>query len=551
MGRVAKNLKNIAEVASELGVHAESLTFYGKWKAKIDPRSLGGRIGDQPQGILVLVTAMTPTPLGEGKTVTAIGLAMGLHRLGKKSIVCLRQPSLGPTFGLKGGAAGGGKCTVEPMQDINLHFTGDIDAISSAHNLLAAMVDNHIFQGNQLGIDPGSITWPRVVDMNDRALRRITVGVGEAKEGVQHEGAFMITAASEVMAVHGLSRDYSDLKKRLGRIIIGYSKKGVPISAAQLKAEGAMAALVRDALEPNLVQTAEGTPALVHGGPFANIAHGTASMISIGLGLRLADYCVVEAGFASDLGMEKFVDIVTRAGGFEVNVVVVVASVKALRYHGGVPKDSLESPDSRAVMKGLENLAKHIENVRLCGLTPIVAINRFPTDSEEEIRQVIDFCREQGVSSAISTAFAVGGEGATELAERVVESARLGEKSHPLYPVEGSVEDKVATIVGKIYGGDGVDYEPSAKEGIATISKLGLTNLPVCIAKTPLSLSDDQTKTGRPRGFRVRVHKTKPAAGAGFNIVYMGDIVTMPGLPKVPLAEQIGLSDDGEISGLR
>ncbi len=544
-------MKPIVEVASELGVPEESLTLRGPWMAKIDPESLGGIGVGSTKGRLVLVTAMTPTPLGEGKTVTAIGLGMALHLAGKKAVVCVRQPSLGPTFGLKGGAAGGGRCTVEPMQEINLHFTGDIDAISSSHNLLSAMIDNHIFQGNQLGIDNKRITWPRVVDMNDRALRRIVVGIGEVKEGVQHEAGFMITAASEVMAIHGLSSGYADLKERLGRIIVAFDREGGPVTASMLKAAGAMSVLLKDAFAPNLVQTVEGTPALVHGGPFANIAHGTSSLISIKLGLKLADYCVVEAGFASDLGAEKFVDIVARIGGLEVNVAVLVATVKALKYHGGVPKEALESQNATAVRAGLQNLAKHVENVRELGLVPVVALNRFPSDSKEEIGVVEEFCKGEGLSFAVSTCFADGSAGAVDLAREVEAAAGLERKSRPLYAFEQTVQEKLDIIVRKIYGGAGVEFEPAAAEDLLEMEKLGMADRPVCVAKTPLSLSDDQTKIGRPSGFVCRVQRIRAAAGAGFVIAYMGDIVTMPGLPKNPLAEQIDLSEDGSISGLR
>jgi formate--tetrahydrofolate ligase len=544
-------MRPIVEVARELGITENALTLHGNWTAKVDPGWIN-RLGSKPgRGALVLVTAITPTPSGEGKTVTAIGLGMALHKLGKKSIVCIRQPSLGPTFGLKGGAAGGGRCTVEPMQDINLHFTGDIDAIGSAHNLLSAMVDNHIFEGNQLGIDSGRLTWPRVLDVDDRALRRVMVGLGETRQGVQHESNFVITAASEIMAIHGLSRDYADLKERLGRVIVGYTVGSEPVTAAHLKAQGAMAVLLRDAMAPNLVQTVEGTPAFIHGGPFANIAHGTSSLVSTLLGLKLADYCVIESGFATELGVEKFVDIVARIGSFDVNVAVLVVTVKALRYHGGVPKDALESPNARAVTIGLENLAKHVENIRAFGLTPVVAINKFPTDSEDEMRQIMGFCGARNLPHAVSTTFADGGEGATELAQRVINAAKLGERSHPIYSLDKTIEAKLDVIVREIYGGAGVEYEPAAREDITLISRLGLASLPICVAKTHLSLSDDHTKVGRPRGFICKVKRLIPAAGAGFIIAHMGDIATMPGLPKAPLAEQMSLSDDGVISGLR
>lgn len=498
-----------------------------------------------------MVTAMTPTPSGEGKTVTTIGLGMGLRRLGKKSIVCLRQPSLGPIFGVKGGAAGGGRCTVEPMQDINLHFTGDINAVGSAHNLLSAMLDNHVFHGNELGLDSEMLTWPRAVDMNDRALRRIVVGMGETRRGVQHENSFVITAASEIMAIHGLSKDYADLRSRLERVIVGYGGDRRPVTAEQLKAAGAMAVVLKESLAPNLVQTAEGTPALVHGGPFANIAHGTSSLTSILLGLKVADYCVVESGFASDLGAEKFIDMVTRTGGFDVSVAVIVVTVRALRFHGGVAKDALESPNLKAVAVGLDNLAKHVENMGKFGLTPVVAINEFPSDSEGEIGQVREFCRERGLPCAVSTAFTDGSEGAIELSKSVVDAAELREKGRPIYSLGMSIEEKLDLLTREVYGGTGVDYEQDALEDIVLISRLGLAGQPICVAKTPLSLSDDPKKIGRPNGFKCRVHHVRPAAGAGFNIAYMGEVTTMPGLPKVPLAEQMDLTGDGMISGLR
>ncbi|MDA4123295.1 MAG: formate--tetrahydrofolate ligase [Thaumarchaeota archaeon] len=543
-------MRPIGDVAADLGIPAGSLETYGEWKAKLD-LTLVPKLSEPLRGKLILITGMTPTPFGEGKTVTAIGVGMGLAKLGKRAAISVRQPSLGPTFGVKGGAAGGGRCTVEPMQDINLGFTGDIDAIGAAHNLLAAMVDNHIFHGNALGIDSDAISWPRVLDMNERALRAIRVGLGETKQGVEHDSSFMITAASEVMAALGLSRDYADLKARLGRIIVATNKRGEPVTAADLKAVGAMAALLKRALRPNLVQTAEGTPALVHGGPFGNIAHGTSSIASILLGLRYADYTVVEAGFATDLGAEKFVDIVTRTTGVPVDAAVIVATVKALRYHGGVDKNRLDDPNAEAVARGIENLAKHVENVRLYGLTPIVALNRFPSDTDEEVALVFEFSRTVNVPFAVSTAFADGGEGATRLAELVVAAAAKGEKSRPVYSLGAKTAEKIEKVVRDVYGGKEVKYEPRALDDLERISKLGLDSNPICVAKTPLSFSDDAGKLGRPRGFTVTVKKVRAAAGAGFNVVYMGDIVTMPGLPSHPLAEEIDLSDDGTITGLR
>jgi formate--tetrahydrofolate ligase len=542
-------LKSVIQVAEELGIPQDSLNLYGKWKAKIAFEAVRNLTRTR-RGKLILVTAMTPTPFGEGKTVTAIGLGMGLAKLGHRSVVCLRQPSLGPVFGIKGGAAGGGKSTVEPMQDINMGFTGDINALGVAHNLLAAVIDNHLFQGNELGIDWRTINWPRTMDMNDRSLRSTVIGLGGKTDGIPRQDGFIITAASEVMAILCLSRGYADLKERLGKITIGYARDGKPVHAADLKVVGAMAAVLKDALEPNLVQTAEGTPALIHGGPFANIAHGTASLVSIQLGLSLADYCVVEAGFGSDLGAEKFVDIASRVGGLNVDAAMVVASIRALRYHGGVVKTQVNAPNPGAVKKGLGNLGKHIENVRSLGPMPIVALNKFQSDSEEEIQLVERFCRTQGIPFAISTVFEEGGQGAVELARQAASAANQGQQSHPIYPLEAPIEQKLEAIAGAIYGAKGVDYSQDAKKDIQRLNSLGLVNEPVCVAKTPLSLTDDPNKIGRPREFNVLVRRLHAATGAGFNIAYMGDIVVMPGLPKVPAAENIKLSDDGIVSGV-
>jgi len=543
-------MKPITEVAEELGISQDALKLYGRWKAKIGFETVKELTEKSRRGKLILVTAITPTPYGEGKTVTAIGLGMGLSKLGYHSTVCLRQPSLGPVCGIKGGAAGGGRSTVEPMQDINLRFTGDIDAIGASHNLLAAMLDNHLFHGNELGIDWRTINWRRTVDMNDRALRRTIIGLGGRMDGVPREDGFMITAASEVMAILCLARDYADLKQRLGRIIVGYTNDGKPVEASQLKAVGAMAALLRDALEPNLVQTAEGTPAFVHGGPFANIAHGTASLVSILLGLSLADYCVVEAGFASELGAEKFVDIAARTGEFNVDAAVIVATVKALRHHGGSRKEDVSLPNPDAVKRGLRNLSKHIENVRTLGPMPVVALNKFQNDTKEEIQLVEQFCGSQGIPFAISTAFEQGGEGAVELAKQAVEGANKGQRSRPLYPLGAPVEQKLDAIVKDLYGGTGVEYSLDSKKDLERLSSLGFANVPVCVAKTPLSLSDDPVKLGRPREFNVQVRRLQVAAGAGFTIALMGDMVLMPGLPKAPAAENINLSDDGVVSGV-
>lgn len=491
---------------------------------------------------------MTPTPFGEGKTVTSVGLSMALNRLGHRSAVVLRQPSLGPVFGIKGGGAGGGRSTVEPMQEINLRFTGDIDAVATAHNLLAAMLDNHLFHGNELDIDPRRIVWQRTVDMDDRALRQIIIGLGGTHDGVPREDSFLITAASEIMAVVGMAVSYSDLKKRLGQMIVGYSRHGIPVSAAELNASGAMAAVLRDALQPNLVQTTEGTPALVHGGAFANVAQGTASIVSILLALQFAEFAIVEAGFGSDLGAEKFVDIVARAGGFSVDAAVVVVSVRALKHHGG---DGVASSESEALTKGFENLDKHLENMRLLGLPAIVAVNRFPTDSADEIARVRDYCTRQNVPCEVSTVFEEGGRGAETLAERVTESCRTPHLNKPVYEIQASIQDKLNAIVTGVYGGDGVDYTSSARDDLRLISKLGLEARTVCVAKTPLSLSDDQTRLGRPRSFRPLVRHLSPASGAEFTVAYMGDIVTMPGLPKHPAAEKIDLNSEGIIEGLQ
>jgi formate--tetrahydrofolate ligase len=543
-------MKPIIQIAEELGVPQDSLNLYGKWKAKISFEAVT-KLTKRRRGKLILVTAMTPTPFGEGKTVTAIGLAMGLRKLGHRPVVCLRQPSLGPVFGIKGGAAGGGKATVEPMQDINMRFTGDIDAIGVAHNLLAAIIDNHLFHGNQLEIDWRTINWPRTLDMNDRSLRSTIIGLGGKTDGIPRQDRFIITAASEIMAILCLSRDYADLKRRLNLITIGYTREGGrPVHASDLKVVGAMAAVLRDTLEPNLAQTIEGTPALIHGGPFANIAHGTASLISIQLGLSLADYCVVEAGFGSDLGAEKFVDIAARIGELNVDAAVVVASIKALRHHGGVQKTELNSPNLVAVKKGLGNLGKHIENVRTLGSKPIVALNKFRDDTEEETQLVAHFCRNQGIPFEISTVFEQGGQGAVELARQTVEAANMGHHNHPIYPVGAPIEQKLEAIVKDIYGGTGVEYSIDAKKDLERLSSLGLVNQPVCVAKTPLSLTDDPAKIGRPREFSVLVRRLHAATGAGFIVAHMGDIVVLPGLPKVPAAENINLSDDGIITGV-
>ncbi len=541
-------LRQIVDVAKDLNLSPDDLNLYGRWKAKVSLRALEkSRV--KSNGKIVLVTAITPTPHGEGKTVTAIGLAMGLKRLGHNSIVCLRQPSLGPVFGVKGGAAGGGKSTVEPMQDVNMRLTGDIDAVGTCHNLLAAVLDNHIFHGNELDIDPRTVLLPRAMDMNDRALRHIIVGLGGTKNGFPRETSFEISAASEVMAILSLSSDYADLKQRLSQIILGYTRSGKAIRAGQLGVVGAMAAVLRDAVEPNLVQTAEGTPALVHGGCFGNIAHGTTTNISIKLGQKLADYCVVEAGFGSDLGAEKFVDIAARIGDCDVDAAVVVASIRAIKHHSGLSEDQ-PIQQGQDMRPGLENLAKHVENVKLLGLTPVVALNKFSKDDPKEIKEVEHFCNMLGVPLEISAAFDEGGAGTMSLAERVVETAGKGERAKPLYQLELSIEDKLDLIVRKIYGGDGIDYAIDARRDLKHIVELDLEKEPVCVAKTQLSLSDDEHKVGRPRKFRVSLRNVTAAPGAGFNIAYMGDILTMPGLPKRPAAERIQMDENGVISGI-
>ena len=543
-------MKHISEIAASAGIDAKYVEQYGSYKAKIDLSLLNDR-KDTPDGKLILVTAITPTPAGEGKTTTTIGLADSLKKIGKKVTVALREPSLGPVFGIKGGAAGGGYAQVVPMEDINLHFTGDFHAIGAANNLLAAMLDNHIQQGNALGIDVRRITWKRCVDMNDRQLRNIVDGLGGKANGTPREDGFDITVASEVMAVLCLASSLTDLKERLSRIIVAYTYDGKPVTCADLKAQGAMAALLKDALKPNLVQTLEGTPAFVHGGPFANIAHGCNSVIATRTALKMGDYTVTEAGFGADLGAEKFLDIKCRYAGLTPAAVVVVATVRALKMHGGLPKTALATPDLEALQKGLPNLLRHVSNItNVYKLPAVVAVNKFPTDTEEEVELVIRECRKLGVNTILSDVWAKGSEGGTELAEEVV---RLCEKPNDFtfsYELSGSIEDKIEAVVKKIYGGDGVDFLPAAKKQIATLSELGFSALPVCIAKTQYSFSDDPTKLGAPEHFRVTVKNVKVSAGAGFIVVLTGDIMTMPGLPKVPAAENIDVDENDRISGL-
>ena len=541
-------MRRIDQVAGELGIAADDLTPYGRYKAKL-PLSLLQKGG--ADGRLILVTAITPTPAGEGKTTTTIGLADGLRRIGKKAVVALREPSLGPVFGIKGGAAGGGYAQVVPMEDINLHFTGDMHAIGAANNLLAAMIDNHIQQGNALRIDPRRITWKRCVDMNDRQLRRITDGLGGPTNGVPREDGFDITVASEVMAVLCLSESIADLKARLSRIVVGYSVDGEPVTCGQLGAAGAMTALLRDALCPNLVQTLEGTPALVHGGPFANIAHGCNSVIATRMALRLGDYAVTEAGFGADLGAEKFFDIKCRMAGLSPDAVVVVATVRALKMHGGAPKDAA-AEDLAALERGVPNLLRHVENITtVYGLPCVVAVNRFPTDTDREICCIIDRCRALGVNTVLSTVWADGGRGGEALAREVV---RLCETPHGMlrfaYPAELGIEDKIRAVVRRVYRGRDITVLPAAKKQIDRLTHMGFAGCPVCIAKTQYSFSDDPTKLGAPEGFTVTVKDVKISAGAGFIVVLTGDIMTMPGLPRHPAAEGIDVDDDGRITGL-
>ena len=542
-------MQPITQIAAAAGIAPEHLEQYGNYKAKI---SLNALQSSSRQGKLVLVTAITPTPAGEGKTTTTIGLADGLKRLGKKVVVALREPSLGPVFGIKGGAAGGGYAQVVPMEDINLHFTGDFHAIGAANNLLAAMLDNHIKQGNELNIDVRRITWKRCVDMNDRQLRFVVNGLGGTANGVPREDGFDITVASEVMAVLCLATSIADLKARLAKIIVGYTFSGEPVTCADLKAQGAMTALLKDALKPNLVQTLEGTPALVHGGPFANIAHGCNSVLATKMALRLGDYAITEAGFGADLGAEKFLDIKCRAAGLTPAAVVVVATVRALKMHGGLQKSQLLQQDLTALAKGVPNLLRHVANMRqVYGLPCVVAVNRFPTDTDAEINFIMQKCRELGVNTVLSTVWAEGGQGGVDLAKEVV---RLCEQEKPnftySYELNSPLEEKITAIVQKVYGGKGVSFLPAAKKQLDRLTELGFGNLPVCMAKTQYSFSDDPALLGAPQDFTVTVKNVKVSAGAGFVVVLTGDIMTMPGLPKRPAAEQIDVDENGKITGL-
>ena len=540
----------IHEIAKKLGILEEELEPYGRYKAKVS-ESIYRRLADKPDGKLILVTAINPTPAGEGKTTTTVGLADAMRRLGKNTLVALREPSLGPVFGVKGGAAGGGYAQVVPMEDINLHFTGDFHAIGAANNLLAALLDNHIQQGNQLGIDVKKITWKRCVDMNDRQLRNIVDGLGGRMQGVPREDGFDITVASEIMAVLCLAADIPDLKARLGRMVVGYTYDGKPVTARDLRAEGAMAALLKDALKPNLVQTLEGTPAFIHGGPFANIAHGCNSVMATKMALRLADYAVTEAGFGADLGAEKFLDIKCRLAGLKPSAVVVVATVRALKNHGGVAKADLNEENLEALERGLPNLLRHVGNIKdVFGLPCVVAVNAFPTDTAAELKLVEDKCRELGVNAALSEVWAKGGQGGLALAEEVVRLCESPNEFRFAYDAEAPIEEKLNDIVRKVYHADGAELTAAARKQMRELEELGFGKLPICMAKTQYSFSDDAAKLGAPSGFTVTVRNLKVSAGAGFLVALTGDIMTMPGLPKAPAAEKIDVDENGRITGL-
>ena len=542
-------VEKISVAAAKLGLTEDDLEFYGKFKAKISA-DVWRRVEHNPDGKLILVTAITPTPAGEGKTTTSIGLADAFARLGRKVCVALREPSLGPCFGIKGGAAGGGYAQVVPMEDINLHFTGDFHAITTAHNLLAAVVDNHLQQGNEPGIDVRRVVWKRVLDLNDRALRNVVVGLGGKANGVPRESGFDITVASEMMAILCLARDFADLKARLGKIIVAYTFDGKIVTANDLNVTGSLALLLKDAIKPNLVQTLEGTPALIHGGPFANIAHGCNSVTATKYALKLADVVVTEAGFGADLGAEKFLDIKCRMSGLRPDAVVIVATIRALKMHGGVDKKNLAAPNVAAVERGLENLAKHIENVQGFGLPAIVALNDFPTDTDDEIQAVANLCADKNVRFARSKVFADGGAGGLELAKAVEDSFADAKNFTLTYADDAGIAEKISAIATKIYGADGVNFTSAAKKQLAEIERLGFGKMPVCIAKTQYSLSDDAAKLGRPKNFTVTVRELKISAGAGFVVALLGAILTMPGLPKHPAAEKIDITPDGVISGL-
>ena len=539
----------IKEVASQIGISEDELEFYGKYKAKLSDE-LSARVSQNPDGKLILVTAINPTPAGEGKTTTTAGLGQAMAKIGKKAIIALREPSLGPVFGIKGGAAGGGYAQVLPMEDINLHFTGDMHAITAANNLCCAMLDNHLQQGNTLGIDPRRILIKRCLDMNDRALRNVIVGLGGKVNGIPREDHFIITVASEVMAILCLASDIDDLKRRLGSILVAYTYQGEPVYARDLKADGAMTALLKDAIKPNLVQTLEGTPAIMHGGPFANIAHGCNSVRATKLALKLADYCITEAGFGSDLGAEKFLDIKCRYAGLSPSAIVLVATCRALKYNGGVPKAEVSKENLDALKKGIANLGVHIANMRKYNVPVVVAINRFGTDSDAELSLIEEYCRENGADFALSEVFGKGGDGGVELAKKVVEACEKPSDFRPIYADDLTVKEKIDSIAKMIYGAAYVNYTTQAEKAIAEVQKLGADKLPVCIAKTQYSLSDDPTLLGAPKDFAITVRNVSLSNGAGFVVVYTGDIMTMPGLPKVPAAHSIDVNEEGKITGL-
>ena len=543
-------MKPIQDVAAQLDIPADELEFYGKYKAKLSDE-LWDRVKDKPDGKLILVTAINPTPAGEGKTTTTVGLGQAFAKLGKKAVIALREPSLGPCFGIKGGAAGGGYAQVVPMEDLNLHFTGDFHAITSANNLLAAMLDNHIKQGNALNIDTNQIVWKRCMDMNDRVLRNIVVGLGRPVDGVVREDHFIISVASEIMAILCLADNMKDLKERLGRIIVAYNYDGEPVYAKDIHAVGSMAALLKDAIKPNIIQTVENTPALVHGGPFANIAHGCNSVRATKTGLKIADYCITEAGFGADLGAEKFMDIKCRMAGLKPDAVVLVATVRALKYNGGVAKEDLGAENLDALKKGIANLKKHIENVSKFGVPCVVTLNRFVSDTDAELSFVKEFCEERGCDFALSEVWEHGGEGGIALAGKVLNTLENKESHYaPLYQVEQPIKEKIETIAKEIYGAGSVSYSPAASQAITRLEKLGYGELPICMAKNQYSLSDDPKKLGRPEGFDINIREVYVSAGAGFVVAITGTIMTMPGLPKVPAAENISVNDDGVICGL-
>lgn len=546
----AAKMKHISDVAKQLEIKEDDLEFYGKYKAKLTDE-LWESVKDREDGKLVLVTAINPTPAGEGKTTTTVGLGQALGKLNKKAVIALREPSLGPCFGIKGGAAGGGNAQVVPMEDLNLHFTGDFHAITSANNLLAAMLDNHLHQGNALSIDPNQIVWKRCVDMNDRALRNIVVGLGRKADGVVREDHFIITVASEIMAILCLAENMEDLKERLGRIIVAYSYEGKPITAKDLNAVGSMAALLKDAIKPNLIQTLENTPAIIHGGPFANIAHGCNSVRATKTALKLADVVVTEAGFGADLGAEKFFDIKCRIANLKPAVVVLVATVRALKYNGGVPKTELSTENIEALQKGIVNLEKHIENIQKYNVPVVVTLNKFSSDTEKELSFVKEFCENRGCEFSLSEVWEKGGEGGIDLANKVLKTIETKESNFkPLYNNELPLKKKIETVAKEIYGADGVSFDAAAEKELAKLEALGFGNLPVCMAKNQYSLSDDPTKLGRPTGFTVNIREVYVSAGAGFVVAITGSIMTMPGLPKVPAAERIDVNEDGEIIGL-